>query len=111
MLKYKQAILINVLTSSILPLNNESFTTSTLASLFCCNRVATCCCRLAIKVRSCFFLVGGACNVEMADCPVGHCYCCCCWNILDSSDNDSNFLYKNKQSSLSELIASYQLEE
>ena len=111
MLKYKQAILMNVLTSSILPLNNRSFATSTLAPLFCCNRVAICCCRPAIRVRSCFSLIDRACNIGVVDCFVDCCYYCCCWDILDGSDSNGDSLYKDKQSSSFELIASYQLEE
>jgi len=73
-----------MLTSSILPLNKGGLATFTLAPLFCYNRVATCCCRLAIRVRSYSSLVDGACGVGVVGCPMGYCYC---WNIHDGDDD------------------------
>jgi len=89
----------NALTFSIFPLNKRGFATSTLASLFCCNRVATCCYRPAIKVRSCFSQVrGGACGIGAIGYSID--CCCCCQDMFGSSDSDNddndNFSYKNK---------------
>ena len=96
----------NVLTFSIFLLNKGGFATSTLAPLLYCNRVATCCCRPAIKVRSCSSQVGGEdCGIRATG------YCCCCQDMFGSGDNDNDdnddSLYKDKQFFSSELIASY----
>ena len=97
---------------AILLLNSKDFAISTLAPLFCCNRVATYYCRLVIRIKSCFFWVEGACNARAVDCSID-CYCCC-WNMFGSGDgngdgDDNNSSYKNKWSFLSKLIASYRL--
>jgi len=100
----------NVLTSSIFPLNKGNFATSTLAPLFCCSKVATYYCRLAIRMRSCSFWVEEVgCSTEAANCSAD----CCYWNMDGSSgdgDGDDS-LYEDKQFSLSELMTSYWLEE
>ena len=110
MLKYKQAVLMNVLTFFILLLNNRGFAISTLAPPFCCSRVTTYYYRPVIRVKSCFSWVEGACNTGVADCSIG--CCCCCWDMLGGSDSDDNgsdddSLYEDEQSSLSEFMASY----
>ena len=67
----------NALTSSIFLLNKGDFAISTLASLFCCNKMAICCYRLVIRVRSCSSQVEGAgCSAGVVDCSIG---CCCCY--------------------------------
>ena len=81
----------NAFTFSILPLNKRGLAISTLAPLFCCNRVATCCCRPVIRERSYFSLVDGACSAGAIGCPIG---CCYCWDIYngnnDSDDDDDD---------------------
>ena len=102
----------NMLIFSIFPLNKGDLATFTLAPPFCCNRVATCCCRPAIRVRSCSFWIKEAWDIEIVDCSIGCCWYC--WNMCTggSNGNDNEVsLYKDKQSSLSELMTSYQLEE
>ena len=107
--------MINALTSSIFPLNKGDFATSTFAFLFCCKRVATCYCRLAIRKKSYSSWVRGVdCNTRAADCSLGCCCSCHCQDIYGGnsdgdSSNNNNSLYKNKPSSLSELITSYWL--
>ena len=79
----------NVLTSSILPLNKGGFATSTLTPPFYCSKVATCCCRPVIRVRSCSSQVGGGgCGAGAVGCSAGCCCCCCCcWDMYGSSGN------------------------
>ena len=103
----------NILTSSILLLNRGDFATFTLVPPLYCNRVATCYCRPAIKVRNCPSQVRGE-GVGVVGCSVG--CCCCCQDIYssgsDSGGNSNNdvFSYENRWSFLSKLITSYQLE-
>jgi len=98
----------NVLIFFIFPLNKEGLATFTLAPSFCYNIVVTCCCRPVIRVRSCSSQMEGAWDVEAVDCSVDCCWCCqnICNSSGDSNDDDVS-LYKDKWSSLSELMISY----
>ena len=104
----------NMLIFSIFLLNKGDFATSTLAPPFCCSKMATCCCRPVIRVRSCFSQVEKVdCGAEVVGCFVGYCCCCCYYQDMYGSGSNSNsngnddFSYKDKQSSLSELMTSY----
>jgi len=89
----------NALTFSIFSLNKGSFATSTLVPPFYCNRVATCYCRPAIKIKNCSSQVREEdCSIGTIDCSID--CCCCCQNIFGSGDgnddNNDDFSYKDE---------------
>ena len=92
-LRYKQAVLMNMLTFFIFLPNTWDFMTSTLLPCWWRSIVLTCCCRVVIMARSCSSLVGGGYWREVGAGDVFPCCCCCCWDILyddGSGDGDGN---------------------